>query len=45
MEPMRNDPRYHRGPCPVPTPAGREHIRRLIAEARERLAEAGAGEE
>lgn len=39
-EPMRDDPRYHRGACPVPTPTERERVAVIIAALRERLAEA-----
>jgi hypothetical protein len=34
---MRNDPRYHQGPCPVPTSAERERVRAIIAAIREAL--------
>lgn len=42
-EPMRNDPRYHRGPCPVPTPTERERVAVIIAAMRARLAEGRRG--
>jgi hypothetical protein len=31
---MRNDSRYHRGPCPVPIPTERERVRAIIAAMR-----------
>jgi hypothetical protein len=34
---MRNDPRYHRGRYPVPTPVERERVRAIIAAIREGL--------
>ena len=37
MKPMRNDPRYHRGPCFAPTLDSKDRVKDLIAKARDSI--------
>ncbi len=38
--PMRNNPRFHRGPCQAPSEVERERVAAIIEATRQRLAEA-----